>query len=243
MGSYNMGAFNLTNFDYLLDLGPTGSTGQSEPPPPEAAPPNLAYNTDTDNNYYPTIDSIKDKTEELEEKMKLYQNFHDMIYRPIQYADEHAINPAEMDSLKAEAKRKINSLQIDIKQLTLDINTLISNILPKGDNNKMALENNVATLVTKNQEMQYLYDKLQEHLAEPLKLEGEYEVSKIKTKSIFFTYMFFLIFAIFIVFCLILIYKKPESGNLDMFILALAVIIFVYYLYQHYVKYNRSLRK
>jgi hypothetical protein len=179
----------------------------------------------------------------LEEKMKLYQNFHDMIYRPIQYADEHAINPAEMDSLKAEAKRKINSLQIDIKQLTLDINTLISNILPKGDNNKMAMDNNVASLVTKNQEMQYLYDKLQEHLAEPLKLEGEYEVSKIKTKSIFLTYMFYLIFAIFIVFCLILIYKKPESGNLDMFILALAVIIFVYYLYQHYVKYKRSLRK
>ena len=73
-----------------------------------------------------------------------------------------------------------------------------------------------------------------------MKLDENFELTKITTTSNFSYYMLYLIFTIFIVGCLIYVFKNPEDSNLDMFILSLSGMIFAYYVYDYYKKRKRN---
>ena len=131
-------------------------------------------------------------------------------------------------------------LNEEIKNLAREANELINIIVPKGDSYKAAIDTNVSRLLQKNTELQQQHTKLLEKLEEPMKLDENFELSKITTSSNFSYYMMYFIFMIFIVGCLIYIYKHPEDSNLDMFILTLAGMIFAYYVYDYYKKLKRN---
>ena len=131
-------------------------------------------------------------------------------------------------------------LKEKINDLAREANELIKIIIPKGDGYKAAMDMNVTRLLTKNTELQQQHAKLLEKLKEPMKLDENFELSKLTTTSNFSYYMLYLIFTIFIVGCLIFVFKNPEESNLDMFILALAGMIFAYYVYDYYKKRKRN---
>ena len=131
-------------------------------------------------------------------------------------------------------------LKEKINELAREANELIKIIIPKGDGYKAAMDMNVTRLLTKNTELQQQHAKLLEKLKEPMKLDENFELSKLTTTSNFSYYMLYLIFTIFIVGCLIFVFKNPEESNLDMFILALAGMIFAYYVYDYYKKRKRN---
>ena len=116
-----------------------------------------------------------------------------------------------------------------------NINSLINRISPRIDENRTKINSNVSKLINTFNVMNVEFDKLEAELEKPIELNGHYEMSKMKTSSNYGNYIMFLLFAIFIIGCLIYIYKNPEGGNLDMFILGLALIILAYYLYEYYV--------
>ena len=117
-----------------------------------------------------------------------------------------------------------------------NINNLIKKISPKINENKTKIDANANNLLTKFKSMKNTFNALETELAKPIDLTANYEMSKIKTSSTYGNYMLFFIFTVFIVGCLIYIYKKPEAGNLDMFILVLAIFILVYYIYEYYIE-------
>jgi len=131
-------------------------------------------------------------------------------------------------------------LKEEITELAREANELIKIIIPKGDGYKAAMDMNVTRLLTKNTELQEQHVKLLEKLKEPMKLDENFELTKITTTSNFSYYMLYLIFTIFIVGCLIYVFKNPEESNLDMFILALAGMIFAYYVYDYYKNRKRN---
>lgn len=120
-----------------------------------------------------------------------------------------------------------------------DIDTLLTNIEPIQKDNLKFKETNTAPLLAQLNDLKATYRQLQKELKKPLLLEGNYEVSGIKTAAIFSNYMLILVFTLFFVVSLIYIYKNPEVGNLDLFILAIAIMILLYYLYEYIQKRRR----
>ncbi len=196
-------------------------------------------------NGQPSIDIINAKIADLKQKIDQYKIQHDLIFNPDEDTDVTYLAAQVSDSstnahfTDSSGNKNLSSLQTDINQLISDINTRIANIAPNSENNKAAMELNVAKLIAQNHAVLALYANngpFKEAMNDPSKLEAEYEVAQVKITSNFNMYVFYLLFTIFIVVCLIYIYRNPESGNLDMFILVLAVIIFSYQIYDHYFR-------
>ena len=61
-----------------------------------------------------------------------------------------------------------------------------------------------------------------------------YEEEDLKTNSNFIKNMLYILFALFVIGCLVMIHLNPTEGKLDMFIMALGVIILVYYIYNYF---------
>jgi hypothetical protein len=138
-------------------------------------------------------------------------------------------------------KVALDNLYSEINTKVSAINNLINEIKSFGDANRSRVDINSTDLLKKLDEMTRSYEKLTENLMDPNsldqkmeELDGNYEESQIKTDSNFIKYMFYLFFAIFIIGCLCLLYFFPSIENLDMFILALAAIIIVYYAYDYF---------
>lgn len=127
-----------------------------------------------------------------------------------------------------------------INELARESNDLIKIITSKGDRYQAAIDMNVTQLLIKNEELQTAHAKLLETPDETMKVNAKFELTKITTDSNYSNYILYLIFMIFIVGCLIYIFKNPEGNNLDIFILVLAGLIFVYYVYDYYKKLQRK---
>lgn len=114
-----------------------------------------------------------------------------------------------------------------------DITELIQSTYPDEKDNKKYTNDNIAPFLRQFNNLKHTYAKLDEQLKKPLLLEGNYEISTIKVESRFSYYMLYIIFTLFIIGSLFIIFKNPEVGNLDTFILILAVMIIIYYIYEY----------
>lgn len=117
-----------------------------------------------------------------------------------------------------------------------EITKLINTVMPNMTDNVTYKTNNSQKLLDHYIKLKSTFDELQTELEEPIRLDGNYEMTSIRVSSNFSNFILILLFTLFMIGSLIFIFKNPDVGNLDMFILALAVIIFVYYLYEYIQK-------
>jgi hypothetical protein len=141
----------------------------------------------------------------------------------------------------SNAQITLNSLYTQINTNAMSLTSLIEQVMPIGNGNRAKVDASVANLLEKIDEMQKTYHDFNTLLIdEPSKLDGNYELSNIKTNSNFFKYILYLFFAIFVIGCLSLLHFFPSSAYLDMFIMALAAIIIVYYGYDYFENRNNT---
>lgn len=76
--------------------------------------------------------------------------------------------------------------------------------------------------------------------ADELELDGQYKTTSLNAESKFSKYILYLILLIFVAGCLFYIYMVPKSGNLDMFMLALGIIVIGYYIYDYIIQKMRA---
>ena len=110
---------------------------------------------------------------------------------------------------------------------------MIKSTNPTVADNIKYKERNSPILLDQFMQLKSTFDELQEHLKEPILMDGNYEMTSIRVVSKYGNYVLYLLLTLFMIGSLFYIFKNPEVGNLDMFILALAVIIFVYYIYEY----------
>jgi hypothetical protein len=106
--------------------------------------------------------------------------------------------------------------------------------------NIFSKDSNTPILLNQFNQLQTTFQHLQEELKKPIELDGNFEATTIQAKSMFGNYILYLFLTLFVLGSLIYIFKNPEVGNLDIFMLILAVVIFVYYLYEYYQNRQRS---
>ena len=121
-----------------------------------------------------------------------------------------------------------------------EINAIINHILPLTGAYKSQTDASVTTFLNQFEEMNAEFQVLNDALKIPSELDGKYQASHIETASNFSHYILFIILAIFFLGSLIYILKNPDVGNLDLFILALAIVILSYYLYRYIVQKMRQ---
>ena len=138
-----------------------------------------------------------------------------------------------IDSAIENIKMDLIPLYQNILKIANTINSSIKKVGPEGVTIDAAIQTNAANLVNKIQVMNSEFNKLNvfNKTNDPNELEGNYEESKIKTTSSFIRNMLYILFALFVIGCLVMININPTESKLDMFILALGVIILVYYIY------------
>ena len=163
------------------------------------------------NEREPTINIIKGKLADLQEKINTYKPVHSLDFTN--------------DAILTE----IN-----------DITTLIYSTYPLKKDNITYKNSKIAPLLSQLNKLKTTYAELAVDLQKPVELEGNYEVSKIQVASNYSHFILFLLCTVFISVSLVYIFKNPEVGNLDMFILGLAVIILIYYIYEYIQKKRRS---
>ncbi len=169
-----------------------------------------------------------------------YSILHDMYIKllndiPSDNSGNLAMIEAYMSTV-ASTKADIDNLYLRINDIATILNNYISSMKPEQDGNNAAISANVATLLQKISDMSGAFVNINKYNAEndPKELEGNYEVADVKTKSIFMRYIFYILFALFVAGCLIFLYVNPTESKLDMFILALGVIILIYYIYAYF---------
>ena len=128
-----------------------------------------------------------------------------------------------VSTLPAKERNNHNSVDSIIGQIRIKLVEL--------DNKKKELET-VESIITPEER------KAAEYTEE--ELTAQYDASVFKTESNFSKYILYLILLLFVAGCLFYIYVVPESGNLDMFILTLGLIIIGYYLYDYVKKKMRD---
>lgn len=131
------------------------------------------------------------------------------------------------------AIQSLSEMRDDILSELNEINKLIHSTDSTVADNIKYKERNSPILLAQFIELKKTFDELQEDLKEPILLDGNYEMTSINVKSKYGNYVLFLLLGLFMIGSLIYIFKNPEVGNLDIFILVLAVIIFVYYIYEY----------
>ena len=139
---------------------------------------------------------------------------------------------------------ELKTLYSNILAKKTKINTIINKILPSRDVNNAKAKTTIDNIRKKLEELDIKNAELGNFTDEERKaiklseaeLEGSYSASIIKTESKFSIYILYLLLLIFVAVCLFYIYIVPESGNLDMFMLALGIIVIGYYLYDYFTK-------
>ena len=138
-----------------------------------------------------------------------------------------------------------NMLQASFTQMNTsatNMSNIMNQIGPSGNANRGRVDVGSTLLLKKMEELQSSYEQLIEEITDtPQKFDGNYELSSITVKANFVKYMFYLLFTIVVVGCLCLLHFSPSAAYLDMFILALAGIITVYYGYDYFQ--NRNYNK
>ena len=120
------------------------------------------------------------------------------------------------------------------------IRGMIKKVTKKLDDNTLKKDSKILPLLSKIRELQVTYDELVEKAKIPNYFDDSEEVTKIQAISSFNKYVWYLIFFILFFIAFFFILKKPEAGNLDMFMLALGVCILIYYAYNYYEMKNRA---
>jgi hypothetical protein len=136
--------------------------------------------------------------------------------------------------------RTVNQMRASIHSQIKNIKILIDNVLPKMHDNVFYQNSSVLPLLRKIKELQTTYAALVKEANIPDYYRASNETAHIKAKSGFDHYILYLLFTIFFLISLFFIFKNPEAGNLDMFMLALSGGIIVYYAYQYYDNWRRS---
>lgn len=174
----------------------------------------------------PTIDDIKLKLENLNDYLK---NYSYNIKNKYNFGDKTYKNKIKMDSF--------------ILNETNNIKILIKNLLPKMEDNHYYQNDNFTKFMQIINEINGVFRELDMKLKIPDLFDANFETAKIESTTNFNKYILYFIFAIFIIGCLIYITKNPEAGNIDMFILVLAVLIIIYYLYDYIMKKKKLWKK
>jgi hypothetical protein len=140
-----------------------------------------------------------------------------------------------------ESNNKLVIRRDTILQEMADVNKLLNSILPKQDDNQFNLNSNIAPLLKQIEELKVTSAELKTLDELPDLFDANFEITKLTTTSNFNKYILYFLFAAFVVGCLAYITQNPDSGNLDMFILALAILILVYYVYEYLKNKRRSM--
>ena len=147
-------------------------------------------------------------------------------------SSSNIVNKKERENMDRDILFKIN-----------DINTMLKNIDPKKKDNITFKDQNKEALLAELNQLKRTFYKLKRELKKPVLLEGNYEVSKLKTDGIYSNFILFILIAIFVIGSLVFIVINPEVGNLDMFMLGLAILIIIYYMYEYYTMKKRIGKK
>jgi hypothetical protein len=137
-----------------------------------------------------------------------------------------------------------NMLQATFTQMNTsasNMTNIMNQIGPSGNANRGRVDVGSKLLLTKMEELQSSYEQLMKEITDtPQKFDGNYELSSITVKTHFVKYMFYILFTIVVVGSLCLLHFFPSAAYLDMFILALAGIITVYYGYDYFQNRNNN---
>jgi hypothetical protein len=150
---------------------------------------------------------------------------------------------------KVEQRAALESLYNQITGKTDNMNSLLDTILNTEKNNRsriasiLDMRKQLEQINASNKKIRTKIMKKTEGDATQAELSGKISISSLKTESNFSKYILYLLFMIFFTVCLIYIYIVPETGNLDMFMLALGIIIIVYYLYDYFTKKIRAMAR
>ena len=137
----------------------------------------------------------------------------------------------------------LKQMRTNISNEVNDIYNLVKKIMPNKTNFQNAIALNVNKLtetMNKLEEAEELYRTKKQKLEEETPnydseiLEGNYQTTLLTSNSSFYRYIVYLFFSIFVIGSVIFIYMKPEESNLDMFMLAFAISILLYYIYDYY---------
>jgi len=135
----------------------------------------------------------------------------------------------------------VDELSTKIKIKLSEMNALIKTLMPLETNNRSSANQkikNIRDILTdlelKNAQINNMTPAEKKANEERAKdLEDKHIVSSLKTDSSYSKYMLYFVFMLFVIAGLIYIYIVPESGNLDMFMLFVGLIIIGYYLYDY----------
>ena len=137
----------------------------------------------------------------------------------------------ELTNLKQEINGLMNTLQL----VSLRLEPSKQMLVDKISANWLTLAQKPAEVTAwQDSVAKVLFDGLTYHDLETL--DGDYESASIFQKEKFFKYVIFLIVTILVGTLLCLLLFKPDSELLDTFILVLAIILLVYYIYEYYSK-------
>lgn len=124
-----------------------------------------------------------------------------------------------------------------------NIYNLVKQIIPKKTTFKSQIEmniNKISQTMNELQQAEELYEAKKKKLEEETPnydsdiLEGNYKNTLLTSNSNFYKYIVYFFFTIFVIGSVIFIYMNPEESNLDMFMLAFAISILLYYIYDYY---------
>lgn len=199
-------------------------------------------------DHEPSITSINQDITDLNGMIDMYKSGYAIHMQGLQYIidnyDDVINNGSEEDIQQfnyivdqtVELYTYIIKAYNLMKNKATSINNLIAITLPKQDGNRLAIEANVQEMITEVSELNQAVIDLNAAVNQPDEFASNYDDSLLKTTSNLYQYALYFIFFCFIIGCLIVVYMFPAeaSGNLDYFILGLAGIIAVYYIYTFY---------
>jgi hypothetical protein len=131
----------------------------------------------------------------------------------------------------------IDALYPQILNMVKKINTAAAQVSAEDTINTSTIKTNAENLLNKINDMNVAFKNLNDYNEQNKshgQLDGIYENTQIETSSSYMKYMLYILFTLFVIGCLVFIYLSPSEGKLDMFILALGVIILVYYIYNYF---------
>ena len=135
-----------------------------------------------------------------------------------------------------DVNRSNDTISDQIRSLKL----LIKKISPKMDDNNSKKESLISPLLKKIQELEDTYATLVEAAKIPSYFDDKVEVTHIQATSSLKRYGWYLLFFFIFFIAFLFILKKPEAGNLDMFMLVLGLGVLIYYAYNYYEMKNRA---
>ena len=169
----------------------------------------------------------------------LYNQYATLSKNPPAVNSNNSEVTTAYDSTISSIKTDIDTLYTKILNMSQTINNILNLAISSENNNEISIQNNVSNLMSKIDAMNKAFSNLNAEASMPSKLDGEYEVTQLTIKSNFMKHLLYVLFALLIAGCLIFINISPTEGKLDMFILGLGVIIFVYYIYDYFSKYKK----